>query len=195
MVNAKPKIVEKQILSFSPDDEIRSNGKRSFLNGNLPGSRRGGLSTADIEQFKDDVQFYGSAEEILRQLKKLSSFNVCLEEGANPRKCIVSLFNTGVNLKELLKKDVQENEKKTTEVKMLDEQKSFPEIIGRMVWLKECVYLNNNTISGVIDYEGKKYPAIIPPVSKKVIDKHKRNNQIYVKVKSNDGKRYIVQIK
>lgn len=187
-----------EVASFNPDDgSLKTDGVNYYLNGFLPNNRRGGLCSTDIQRFGESIKQYGTNEDVLLRLKKLSSFNVVVKDDTNPFRCTVSLFDAGLSLEELLEENEQLPEIETAEESAVESEKEIiilPDIIDNNIILYNCDFSKANSISGEFQYKGTIYKGIIIHVTPKMMKKLKTQQRIQARVISKDEKQYILRI-
>lgn len=174
-------------------------GEYMYLNGTLSNGMRGGLSSSDIDLFKNVSSSFGNSEDILYMLKEIPSFRVKIMDSRNPERCRLSLFHTGIELDEIIgRKEEAGKEEPVLAVDETDkipkaDSLALPDISGK-VTLYNCDYSKKNSISGIFEYEGKKYQGMIIRVSGKTLQDCKKRSRIEAKVISKDQHKYILQI-
>lgn len=194
-----------ETISFFPDDLVRSY-PYDYLNGSLPGGRRGGLSTSDLERFGDELDEYGSSGAVLELLAKLSSFEVVIEDSRKPMRCRLSLYAAGKPLSELLAgtenegNGAEEEKPSPASVEKAVEEKAqklkLPEAPQKDVLLFDCDFSKARSVSGRILLDGypDPFPAIIPSVPPKALKDLKKKERIPARVISKNENQYILKL-
>lgn len=191
------KLQKREKVKFIPYDSVFADSKQSYLKGTLPNGNQGRIDETDIALFGDDINSYGSASDVLKELSKLKCFDVEVLEHNGNNWCKISLFETGTKLSEILPQ-LNTTAEAETDDKNEECEVILPDLKGKIFVLKECEFGNGSSISGKIEYSGKLYAAIIPSVqnkTRKALQKqHFANKRINVKVKSVNEDVYIVSL-
>lgn len=196
--NTKSLLEKTGNVKFIPYDKVFSDGTQFYLKGTLPDSSQGRINESDIFLFGNEVSYYGSANDILRELSRLRSFEVKLIGQNNGNCWTASLFKTGIKLSSLLSQRKYIQTKESSEHHMDEKKHLMPDLRGKEFYFRQCEFNSGSLIKGKIEYEGKMYDAKVPSVQNKVKKalqkKYNANKNILVKVKSVNNSDYIVTI-
>ena len=199
-------------VDFVPDEiNPNSSGNIFYLNGSLPNGMRGGLSSKDIESFGEVCNKYGGSNNIIKELRKRPLIKVLIVDKRRPNRCIVSLYDTCIQLDDLLDGSLQASNleldeqdgkgniitKDMSEKTQTEGKAVLPNIVNEEVQLVNCDFTKPNIILGEIEHEGIMYKGIVPNMKKRTMKLYEGRKKIPTIVKgcNNNEQYYILKIK